>query len=85
MHIPTRTCVSCRSKQEKNILIRITHINNIPAIDQNKAYPNRAVYVCKDEKCISLLRKNKAIQRFLKVETTEDFFEELNKFAKREK
>lgn len=85
MHIPTRTCVSCRNKQEKDNLIRITHIDNIPIIDQFKSYPNRAIYVCKDERCISLLSKNKAIQRFLKVEADDKFFDELKNFAKREK
>lgn len=83
--MPTRTCVACRKKQEKNNLIRITQIDNTLKIDQNKAYPNRAIYVCKDEKCISLLFKNKGIERFLKVSTNEQFFNELNIFAKREK
>ena len=85
MHIPTRTCVACRNKQEKNNLIRITHFDNAPAIDQNKKYPNRAIYVCKDEKCISLLRKSRAIERFLKVEADDEFFNKLKEFTKREK
>lgn len=85
MRKPTRTCVACRNKQEKNNLIRITHFDNNLIIDQKKAYPNRAIYVCKDENCISLLRKNKAIERFLKVETNDEFFNKLKEFAKREK
>ena len=85
MHTPTRTCASCRKKCKKCELIRISFADESPVIDQFKTNPHRAIYVCKDEKCISLLSKNKAIERFLKVNTEDKFYEELKEFAKREK
>lgn len=85
MHTPTRTCVSCRKKCEKCGLIRITCVDDNPVIDQNKTNPHRAIYVCKDDKCISLLQKNKAIERFLKVKANNEFYDILKEFAKREK
>ena len=85
MHIPTRTCASCRKKCEKCGLIRISFADKGPVIDQHKRNPHRAIYVCKDEKCISLLFKNNAIERFLKVKAKNEFYDELKEFAKREK
>ena len=84
MHTPTRTCVCCKNKFQKCDLIRITYLDENVVIDQNKINPHRAIYVCKDQKCISLLQKNKAIERFLKVKPKEDFYENLKEFAKKE-
>lgn len=77
MHIPQRMCVSCKKRQNKDEFIRIAKQNNIPIIDMNKTSYSRAIYVCRDEKCIEILKKSKAIQRFLKVEENDEFYNKL--------
>ena len=77
MHVPQRMCVSCRKRDYKYNLIRIGKINKKPIIDLNKYHDGRAIYVCKDEKCIDLLKKSNAIQRFLNIETLDTFYDEL--------
>ena len=74
MHVPQRMCVSCKKRCNKNSLIRISKQNEIPIIDMNKKSTSKAIYVCKDEKCIEILKKSKAIQRLLKVEAKDDFY-----------
>ena len=77
MHIPQRTCASCRKKGEKSEFIRICRAENKPMIDFDKKSFSRGLYVCKDINCIEKLKKNKAIQRVLKVESDGSFYEEL--------
>ena len=77
MHIPQRTCVSCRRKSDKDEFIRICKSQNKPTIDYKKKENSRGLYVCKDINCIEKLKKNKAVQRILKVEVDENFFENL--------
>ena len=77
MHIPQRTCVSCRRKSDKDEFIRICKSQNKPTIDYKKKENSRGLYVCKDINCIEKLKKNKAIQRVLKVESDGSFYEEL--------
>ncbi len=77
MHKPVRMCVSCRERHEKDDLIRLSISNNEIIVDNEKAYNSRAIYVCKNEKCISNLKKNKAISRAFKTNTNDSFYENL--------
>ena len=72
-----RMCVVCRTRRSKDELIRISKKDEMPIIDPNKEQTSRAIYVCKNEKCIDLLKKSKATERFLKVMAEDKFFEEL--------
>ena len=82
MHIPQRTCASCRKKGDKKEFIRICKSGTKPEIDFNKNYFSRGLYVCKDINCIEKLEKNKAIQRVLKIEVDETFYKELKSILK---
>ena len=77
MYIPKRMCVSCRQRKTKDDLIRIAKCNDTAIIDQNKAERSRAIYVCKDIKCVEQLKKNKAINRFLGVDGSEELYNSL--------
>ena len=81
MHIPTRMCVVCKKRLDKNSLVRISCLDGEPKIDQNKVLSHRAIYVCYDEKCLAILQKSKAIERLLKVEINENFYKNLKKFV----
>ena len=77
MYSPQRMCVSCRKRCSKDELIRISKNQNGPVVDQNKNEKSRAIYVCKQEKCIKILKKSKAIERFLKISADDSFYEKL--------
>ncbi len=77
MHVPQRMCVSCRKRDEKCKLIRIVKIKDTPILDNEKYHDGRSIYVCKDEKCIDLLKKSNALQRFLGASANDNFYETL--------
>ena len=61
---PIRMCTICRKKQEKENYIRIVCDENNNAIyDKNQKINSRAIYFCKDKKCIEktfdMINKNK--------------------------
>lgn len=61
---PIRMCTVCRKRQEKECLFRIICDNNNNAIyDKNHKLNSRAIYICKDRKCIGkaidMINKNK--------------------------
>ena len=77
MNKPVRMCVSCKSRKEKQDLIRLSLSNMQVVVDNQKENSSRAIYVCKDEKCIENLAKNKAIFRYLKTNVESSFYENL--------
>lgn len=84
MKKPQRMCVSCKKRFEKSELIRISKLNDRPVVDNEKKQTSRGIYVCNDKKCIELLKKNKAIERYLNASLDEVFHQEL-KFIIEEK
>ena len=61
---PIRMCTVCRKRQEKEKYIRIVRDENNNAIyDENHKINSRAIYFCKDIKCIGkafdMINKNK--------------------------
>ena len=51
--MPTRSCIVCRKKDEKAMLIRIVSDNKEQAmIDKSKKINKRAIYICNQENCI---------------------------------
>ncbi len=62
----TRMCFVCRTRNEKNKLIRIIAENQELKIDQNQNNNSRAVYICNSEACIEKLCKRKNIEGMLR-------------------
>lgn len=62
--MPTRSCIVCRIKNEKQKLLRVVSDDKKQAIiDKNQKINQRAIYFCKDKKCIekaiSMIEKGK--------------------------
>lgn len=62
--IAIRSCISCKNKKSKEELLRIvTDKDKNAVLDEKQIINKRAIYLCKDEKCIEnmlkLLNKNK--------------------------
>lgn len=61
---PIRMCTVCKKRQEKEKLFRIVCDNSNTAIyDEIQKINSRAMYICKDKKCIEkaidMINKNK--------------------------
>ena len=80
MHIPQRMCVCCRERNTKDNLIRIINRKNNLCIDNKKKYNGRAIYVCKKEDCINLLKKSNALKRYLQLDANDEFYIQLKNF-----
>jgi len=79
-HTPIRTCVACRETDEKRDLLRVVRQpDGILRYDPKGKLSGRGAYVCARTSCILLARKQKKLERSLKVSSVpEDVFVELN-------
>ncbi|MFA7636644.1 MAG: YlxR family protein [Monoglobales bacterium] len=73
--VPLRKCVSCNERKEKKELIRIVAAGGNPVLDKTSKMNGRGAYVCRDEKCVLLAKKKKALDRALEIKVPEDFYE----------
>ena len=79
-HIPIRTCVACRETDEKRDLLRVVRQpDGMARFDPKGKLTGRGAYVCARAACITLARKQKKLERSLKISTVPpDVFDELN-------
>ena len=56
-HIPYRTCVICRKKEEKKNLLRFIIFEKEIIFDLKKILKFRGYYICDDNKCLRKLAK----------------------------
>lgn len=79
-HIPIRTCVACRATDEKRDLLRVVRQpDGSVQVDPKGKLSGRGAYVCAKETCIALARKQKKLERSLKVSAVpEELFQTLS-------
>ncbi len=82
-HIPVRTCVACRSTDEKRDLMRIVRQpDGSVCHDARGKISGRGAYLCAKNECIALAKKRKQLERALKATALpETLFEELTRFV----
>ena len=62
-HIPERTCIICRAKNEKSKLFRLARLKEtFYEFDQEQKKQTRAAYVCKSLNCLGKLAKHNKIK-----------------------
>ena len=62
-HIPERTCIICRAKNEKSKLFRLARLKEtFYEFDKEQKKQTRAVYVCKSLNCLRKLAKHNKIK-----------------------
>ena len=77
-HIPIRTCVACRTSGDKRGLLRVIRKpEGGVAFDPTNKANGRGAYVCACEQCITLARKQKKLDRSLKVEVPPEVYDQL--------
>lgn len=65
---PIRTCVACRSSDDKNELLRVVKSSTGEVtIDPTGKKPGRGAYVCRVEKCVIAAMKKKGFERALRT------------------
>ncbi|SRR5579884_1796434 len=79
-HVPIRTCVACRTTDAKRELLRVVRQpDGAVRYDPKGKLSGRGAYVCANPGCIALARKQKKLERSLKVSgIPEELFEELS-------
>lgn len=79
-HIPIRTCVACRTTDAKRTLLRVVRQSDGSVqYDPKGKLSGRGAYVCARPECVALARKQKKLERSLKVSPIpEELFTELD-------
>lgn len=82
-HIPVRTCVACRSTDEKRDLLRIVRLpEGAVCYDPRGKASGRGAYLCPRQSCLVTARKQRRLERALRVEQIpEALFAELSALA----
>lgn len=75
-----RQCVGCSEMKDKRSLIRIlkTSENEI-VLDATGKKNGRGAYLCRNAECLQKARKNKGLERSLKIAIPDEIYENLQK------
>lgn len=74
-----RTCIACRTRKNKQELLRIISKKNIAFVDETQKENTRGMYICNSKDCINKLLKAKDITKCIKIDATSDSIKELLK------
>ena len=78
--IPERKCMGCADKFPKKELLRIVRTpEGEISVDITGKKNGRGAYVCMSGECLKKARKNKGLERSLKMTIPEEVYEELEK------
>ena len=74
----TRTCIACKTKDNKYNLIRIINSKeNGITVDFKQNLKGRGAYICRSEQCFDRLSKSKALSRALKTNIEQEKYKEI--------
>jgi predicted RNA-binding protein YlxR (DUF448 family) len=68
MPVPVRTCIGCRSREEKVRLIRIVPRNGGVTVDVRQREPGRGAYLHPRSECLEQALKRRSLGRALRSE-----------------
>jgi len=72
-HVPMRTCVVCREKSSKRLLIRVVHTEHGIQVDPSGKLNGRGAYLCEHVSCWERAVTTDILSRALRTSlTTED-------------
>ena len=74
-----RTCIACRTRKNKQVLLRIISKENKACVDETQKENTRGMYICSNIECINKLLKAKDITKCIKIDATSDSIKELLK------
>ena len=80
---PVRQCVGCREMMPKKEMLRVIRTPEEEVIlDPTGKKNGRGAYLCFSSDCLSKARKNKGLERSLKVSIPDEVYEKLEKELK---
>ena len=62
-----RTCLGCRERHSKWVLIRLCRTGETLAVDSSGQAPGRGAYICAKMECWEAARRKRALQRALRL------------------
>ena len=62
-----RTCVGCRARDARSVLVRVVWLVDRVAVDESASAPGRGAWLHPDGSCLALAVKRKAIGRALRA------------------
>lgn len=75
-----RTCVACRSSDEKSGFIRVVKTSDGEImIDPTGKIPGRGAYLCRNSSCVAAAAKKRMIDRALRASVPEQIIEGLRR------
>lgn len=78
--IPMRQCVGCGEMRAKKEMMRVLKTAEGPIVlDVTGKKNGRGAYLCKQAECLGLARKNKGLERSLKVHIPDEVYDSLEK------
>ena len=67
-HLPTRTCVACRTSRPKRELVRLVRTpEGSVSVDITGKLNGRGAYLCRSDECWTLAERRRALERALSV------------------
>ena len=77
-HVPTRTCVACRTERPKRELVRLVRAaDGTVAVDRTGKLNGRGAYLCQDPACWTQAQRRKSVERALKASLDETAWQNL--------
>jgi len=77
---PIRTCLGCYNKKNKSDLLRIVKTSDGSVkVDNTGKSEGRGSYICHDIECLEKLIKSRRLNKVLKMNITEETYEEIRK------
>lgn len=74
--IPLRKCIGCGEQKGKKELMRvIKSAEGDISLDVTGKKNGRGAYVCKNEECLKLARKNKGLERSFKMQIPNEVYD----------
>ena len=81
-HIPHRTCVGCREKRPKRLLIRIVHTpDGQVVVDEAGKARGRGAYLCRKSTCWEAALKHASLNRALRTSLRPEEIDALRAYA----
>lgn len=68
---PVRTCIGCRKRADKSVLVRIIATDGIAVVDFSAVASGRGAWVHPHSECVNAAVKRRAFGRALRTEVTD--------------
>ncbi|MCD7882446.1 MAG: YlxR family protein [Lachnospiraceae bacterium] len=78
--VPLRKCTGCQEMKNKKEMLRVLRTpEGEIVLDETGRKNGRGAYICRSLGCLEKARKNKGLERSLKVKIPEETYESLKK------